>query len=289
MRISGATQLVGLIGWPVSHSGSPAMHAAAAEALNLDLAYVPLPVRSQDLGQAIRGLAALGFLGANVTIPYKQSALDYMDELDPASEVIGAINTIVVDRKGGSESASPLLRGYNTDWSGFLRDLDEQGWNPENKECLILGAGGAARAVAYGLLARWARVTVASRRKKQGESVAARLGASLGNEPPHSIELSSVSDYCSHTKPDLIVNATPLGMAPKFDHSAWPADTAYPEGALVYDLVYQPVETKLMRDARAAGCHVSNGLGMLVQQGALAFELWTGKRPDMEIMVAALE
>jgi shikimate dehydrogenase len=177
--ISGKTELVGLLGWPVSHSFSPAMHNGAAAALGLDLVYVPLPVQPEDLATAVAALPALHFLGVNVTIPHKETIIPYLDELDPAVRAIGAVNTVVVSQKSevgsrksevgsqksevrsrklevGSQQASlvvgrPSLVGHNTDWSGFLADLAQLGVAVDGRDCLILGAGGSARAVAYGL------------------------------------------------------------------------------------------------------------------------------------------
>jgi shikimate dehydrogenase len=283
--ISGATKLAGLIGWPVAHSFSPAMHNAAAVALGLDLLYLPMPVRPENLPAAVRGLAALGFLGVNVTVPHKETVIPLLSEVEPVVQVIGAANTI-----GFQPSASGSQRtaiGYNTDTAGFLADLVHIGIKVAGRECLILGAGGAARAVAYGLTSAGGKVHLFARRVEQARRLAADI-ASHFEEPGLNAysweELAEKSDI----REALIINTTPLGMAPDVDLSPWPEGLSFPPGALVYDLVYNPTETRLVGQARAAGCRAVNGLGMLLRQGALAFELWTGREPDIDVMRAAL-
>lgn len=289
LQITGSTKLIGLLGWPVSHSQSPAMHNAAAADLQLDLVYLPLPVKSEELSEAISGLVALGFAGANVTLPHKKAVLPLMDHLDQAAVIIGAVNTIVIRRSSDSDGSRAVVSGYNTDWSGFLLDLQTYGWKPGGASCLVLGAGGSARAVAYGLVKEQARVTVASRRIEQARDLVRDLEAGFGYGQMQACDLMGLDDVCRQIEPDLIVNATPVGMVPDVKQSPWPGDVAFPENAFVYDLVYRPAETRLMSEARAAGCHVANGLGMLVHQGVQAFELWTGKKPNSQVMAAALE
>lgn len=289
IQITGSTQLVGLLGWPVSHSHSPAMHNAAAVDLQLDLAYVPLPVKSEALSDAISGLVALGFAGANVTVPHKKAVVPLMDHLDHAAAIIGAVNTIVIRRSQDNGGSRAVVGGYNTDWSGFLLDLEAYGWEPGGKSCLVLGAGGSARAVAYGLVKARAKVTVASRRIEQARDLVRDLRAGSGSGQMQALDHKELDKFCQQHRPDLIVNATPVGMVPDVKLSPWPGEVAFPENAFVYDLVYRPAETRLMREARAAGCRVANGLGMLVQQGAQAFELWTDKKPKTQVMAAALE
>lgn len=285
MPISGNTRLLGLLGWPVEHSFSPAMHNAAAAALGLDLAYVPLPTRPGHLPAALQGLAALGFLGVNVTVPHKQAVLPLLDELTPAGQAIGAVNSIKIVR---DPAGVARLLGDNTDGAGFLADLAAQGVSPAGQECLVLGAGGAARAVAYALAQAGAQVHVLARRPEQ----AAALVADLARHCPG-------RGLAAHAWPDLaalsqrpalalVVNSTPLGMTPQPHASPWPDALPFPAGAVAYDLVYNPRQTRFMRQAQAAGSRAMNGLGMLVQQGALAFAWWTGSRPDVAVMRAAI-
>ncbi|MEW5986030.1 MAG: shikimate dehydrogenase [Chloroflexota bacterium] len=294
--VGGSTRLVGLIGWPVAHSLSPAMHNAAAAALGLDLLYVPLPVRPADLPAAARGLPALGFLGANVTIPHKQVIMPFLDEIEPAAQAIGAVNTIVVNEQLAMNNEQLTMKneqlamnkcqlhGHNTDWAGFLADLHELGVEVAGRECLVLGAGGSARAVVYALLAAGSHVHVLARRPEQAHDLAQSFAPFALT--PHS--LAELPNVVAVTRPALIVNTTPLGMTPHQDTSPWPADLLFPPSAFVYDLVYNPRETRFLQQAKAAGCRAANGLGMLVQQGALAFQLWTGQQPDTAVMRAAV-
>ncbi len=281
MTITGKTQLIGLIGCPVSHSRSPAMHNAAAAALGLDWAYVPLPVRPDDLATAVSALPTVGFRGVNVTVPHKQAVIPLLAELDEGAQALGAVNTILVGANG-------RLTGYNTDWTGFQADLAEQQVAVNGRHCLVLGAGGSARAAVYALAQMGGRVQVLARRAEQ----AARLIADLQPHLPDSLlgerPLTDLPHAAAQTEAPLIVNTTPLGMTPHIDQSVWPDALPMPAGSFVYDLVYNPARTKLMAQAEAAGCQASNGLGMLLHQGAQAFTLWTGQQPDLAVMAAAL-
>jgi shikimate dehydrogenase len=282
--IRGTTRVVGLLGWPVTHSLSPAMHNAAARALGLDLVYVPLPVAPEAVGAAVRGLAALGFLGANVTVPHKQAVLPHLDHLDEVAQALGAVNTIVVAGDG-----APALHGANTDAAGLLADLDEQGVTIDRRDCLVLGAGGAARAAAYGLAKHGGHVRVLARRPEQASQLVAALRSHVSAGALSAHDWPELPALAADLDQPLIVNATPVGMGQRPGVSPWPGRIPFPAGSFVYDMVYQPAETRLLRQARAAGCAGANGLGMLLHQGALAFELWTGLRPDIAAMRRALE
>jgi shikimate dehydrogenase len=288
MVISGKTQLVGLIGWPVAHSFSPVMHNAAIAALGLNWVYVPLPVRPSDVAPAVGGLAALGFRGVNVTVPHKQAVIPFLDEIDIAARAIRAVNTIVVERAAESEEESARLIGYNTDWAGFLADLQTRGVEIGRRDCLVLGAGGSARSLAYALLQAGGRVQVLARRAEQAQQVALDLAPHVDASRLSGRPLSELQAVVRECTAPLIVNTTPLGMTPDVDASPWPDNVAFPQNAFIYDLVYNPTETKFMRQAQAAGCRTTNGLGMLLYQGALALELWTGQKSDTAVMVAAL-
>jgi shikimate dehydrogenase len=280
--IDGNTQLFGLIGWPVVHSFSPAMHNAAAAALGLNLVYLPLPVAPEQLRDALHGLVALGFHGVNVTVPYKEAVLPYLDAVYPAARVIGAVNTVVI--------GDGPLTGFNTDWSGFLADLESHRLALYGRDCLVLGAGGAARAVVYGLLRRGARVTVLARRPEQAERLTAELGAAFPQAlPPPAGRLDSAAATAAHLDEPIIINTTPLGMAGVNEtHSPWPDDAPFPRGAFIYDLVYNPRQTRFMAQAQADGRRAANGLGMLVRQAVEAFEVMTGYRPDPAVMRRAI-
>ena len=271
--------LTGLIGWPVSHSRSPAMHNAAFAAAGIDGVYLRLPVRPAWVGEAVRGLPALGFRGANVTIPHKQAVIPFLDELSPAARAIGAVNTIVAHEDG-------RLLGDNTDAPGFLADLAEHGVGVEELRqggALVLGAGGSARAVAYALASAGVPVYVAARRPEQAQSLVAGLRPLFAGLPVACASLSALPDA------RLIVNCTPAGMTPHTDASPWPDGLAFRPGQIVYDLVYNPPDTRLMRQARGAGIPACNGLGMLLHQGALAWEQWTGRPAPIEAMRRALQ
>lgn len=281
------TLLTGLLGYPLGHSVSPAMHNAAFRALGLDGRYDPLPTPPERLAETVAGLAAAGYRGVNVTIPHKQAVMPLLDTLSDAAQAIGAVNTVVVERSSEPANSSsgaerPLLRGDNTDWIGFLHPLDALGFDPRGKAALLLGAGGSARAVVYALAQRGlAHLTIWARNPVRALELA-----------QHAQSLApSLSVHCSpftvDRPPDLIVNTTPLGMWPAVDASPWPADLPFPQGALVYDLVYRPERTLFLRQAEAAGCATVGGLEMLVVQGAASFERWTGLKPPLKVMMAA--
>jgi shikimate dehydrogenase len=282
MNINGRTQLIGLIGWPIAHSFSPAMHNAAAAALGLNWAYLPLSVPPAAVAAAVRGLPALGFRGVNVTVPHKQAVIPLLDEVAAGARAIGAVNTIVVDPEDGR------LSGTNTDWSGFLADLQGRGVAVAGRHCLVLGAGGSARAVAYALATAGAQVTVLARRPEQGQQLATDLQPFVPLHVLHTRPWSQLASLVATSQAPLIVNTTPLGMAPHVNTSPWPDNCPWPADAFLYDLVYNPIETQLMRQAQVAGCAAVNGLEMLVQQGAQAFALWTGQMPDVAVMRAAI-
>lgn len=280
--INGKTQLIGLIGWPVSHSFSPTMHNAAAQSLGLNWAYVPLPVAPEQLKTAVSGLSALGFRGVNVTVPHKQAVMPLLDEIEPGAKALGAVNTIVV-------AANGRLAGHNTDWSGFLADLQAHDIPVDNRDCLLLGAGGSARAVAYALAISGARVHILARRVAQAEQLIIDLRPYLPTAKFTSHPLQNLPNLTKSLPKPLVVNSTPLGMTPNEASSPWPNDLPFPQDATVYDLVYNPPRTQLIQQAEMAGCRAVNGLGMLVQQGAKAFALWTGQQPDTAVMARAIE
>lgn len=291
MEVDGRTRLVGIIGWPVEHSLSPRMHNAAFRALGLNFAYVPLPVAPNRVKDAIRGLAALGFAGANVTVPHKSAILPYLDELSPVARAIGAVNTLVVRPDGTT------IVGDNTDAYGFMTDLAEAGWpggSLAGCRALVIGAGGAARAVTYGLLDGGAEVAVANRSFDKALELCKTLsGALASGDPPASARLSAhlFPEELATLAPgaDLIVNATRLGLHASDDSLPWDPDLPFYPGQLVYDLVpLSAGHTPFLALAASRGARVLGGLGMLVHQGARAFELWTGVGAPVEVMKEAL-
>lgn len=281
--IDGNTRLIGLIGYPVAHSYSPAMHNAAAAALGLNVAYVPLPVSPERLPDALRGLVALGFRGVNVTVPHKEAVMSHLDAVFPAARVIGAVNTIVI--------GDGRLTGFNTDWSGFLADLESYRLALYGRDCLVLGAGGSARAVVYALLRRGGRVSVLARRPDQARRLAEELKPAFPSAADIAVgRLDDAPRVAAQLDEPVIVNATPLGMSgERSELSPWLDGAPFPPGAFIYDLVYNPAETRFMAQARAAGRRAANGLGMLVGQAAEAFEVLTGRRPDPAVMRGVVE
>jgi shikimate dehydrogenase len=263
--ITGTTRVVGIIGDPVGHSRSPAMHNAAFDALGLDWAYVAFPVARGDGAAAVRAVTTLGLAGLNVTMPHKADAAAACDDLAPEAAALRAVNTVV--------NADGALVGHSTDGDGFLHALDDEGIEVAGHRVLVVGAGGAARAITHALGRVGAHVTVAARRPD-----AARSAAALAPD------VDAVGlDGIAVERFDLVVNATPLGM----EGEAPPFDTAkLHTGQFVYDTVY-PAETPLLREARARGLRAAGGLGMLVHQGALSFSLWTGVEPPLDVMRAA--
>ncbi|MFH1085457.1 MAG: shikimate dehydrogenase [Chloroflexota bacterium] len=272
--VLGHTRVVGVIGWPVEHSVSPPMHNAALRALGLEWCYLPFPVRPEGLAEALRGARALGVRGLNVTVPHKQASLALMDALTPAARAIGAVNTVSFE--------DDRALGHNTDAEGFLSALAAVGCDPRGCDALVLGAGGAARAVVYALAGAGARLTLLNRTPERAAALAAELAPGAAVAP---LDAASLRRYSPGAA--LVVNTTPLGMWPHAEGTPWPAEVAFPGGALCYDLVYNPRETRLMRLARTAGAAASDGLGMLVHQGAAALRLWTGLAPPVAAMFAA--
>ena len=288
--IDGTTQLVGLIGWPVAHSRSPAMHNAAFAALGLNGRYVPLPAPPGQVGDAVRGLVALGFRGANVTVPHKESVLSHVDALTPAAQMVGAVNTLVIDRPGVSRNAMPTyVTGHNTDVPGFLAALEDANVDPAGKRAVVVGAGGAARAVVAALLTAEAQtVTVLNRTPDRADSLIADLGAHARHTTLRAAPLTRETLVEAARAGGLLINATTVGMTPHDDASIWPDDAPLPATLVVADLVYAPQQTRLLRQTRAAGAQAVGGLGMLVHQGALAFDLWTEHRYDLAEIIAAM-
>jgi shikimate dehydrogenase len=269
-RIGGATRVAALLGWPVAHSLSPVVHNAAFEALAMDWTYVALPVQPGDVPAAVAGIHALGLAGANVTMPHKEAVADAMDELTEDADRLHAVNTI--------EIGADRLVGHNTDAPGFARFLErDAGFDPAGKTALVFGAGGAARACALAVArAGLTRIVVALREPAR----AAPLAAALDGLPTE-VEAIAFDDAADATA-DLVVNATPLGA----HGEALALPKLGPDGLFV-DLLYRPAVTPAQQAARAAGAQALGGLGLLLHQAALSFELWTGRPAPLEVMSAA--
>lgn len=283
--IDGRTKLLGVMGRPISHSLSPKMHNAAFEAEAArenrasEYVYVPLDVRPEEVGDAVRGLRALGFAGANVTMPHKSAALELMDEVDDASRVAGATNTIVVE--------PDRLRGLNTDGGGFVEACAEAGVGFESRRTLLLGAGGAAAAVAVAVLAEGAAsVEIVNRTPSRAEQLRERLSAVLGGERVGVRPLEELEDAAAEA--EVAINTTYLGMK-EGDALPLPEKTLRPD-LDVCDAVYRAGEqTALVRAAKEAGARAVSGGRMLLYQGVAAQRAWTGREPDVQAMSRALE
>ena len=262
-RASASTAIYGVAGAPICHSLSPVMHNAGFAEAGLDAMYVPFEATSA--GDLMELVQALGVKGLSVTAPFKESILDHVVDVDPVGRRTGAINTLRADVDG--------WRGLNTDVSGFLAPLEAQG-GVGGLRCCVLGAGGSARSVAVGLAGGGGAVTVCARRRERAAEVAALAGGAVGCLPPPPGSW------------DLLVNTTPLGTAPHVDDTPVPAE-ALAGGSLVYDLVYNPTRTRLLRDAAAAGCRTIGGLDMLAAQAVRQFEWWCGARPSTGLFLQA--
>jgi shikimate dehydrogenase len=285
--IDGETTLVGVMGWPIGHSLSPVMHNAAFEALGMNWRYVPLPVRPGEVGAAVEGLKALGFRGCNVTVPHKEAVIPHLDHIPPRVTAFGAVNTLILER---AEDGRCTIAGENTDVQGFVHALRQGGFDPQGRRVLIAGAGGAARGVIYGLLGAGAEaVTVLNRTPGRAEALVADLSAQAGDTALRCGALTEEALVRQASEVDLRVQATTLGMWPHVEASIWPGDRPLPGHLAVCDLVYRPIETQLLRQARAAGAMAIDGLGMLIGQGALSFEMWTGVWPPEDVMRAVCE
>ena len=264
---------IGLIGYPVSHSASPRMQGAAFAAVGLDWTYELWNTPLEELParmQAIRDDPDLG--GANVTIPHKQNVMPYVDEISAQARAIGAINTIFKTTSSGGIH----LHGDNTDWIGFLNDLRHYGVEPaQYASALVLGAGGSARAIVYALASTGLSVRVINRDAGRAEHLVAALQPAFPAQHLRSFALTPNGLLAASRGAGLIINCTSAGMSPNSDTTPWLEGVPFPQGATVYDLVYKPPITRLMQQAQVAGLRVFNGIGMLAEQGAMAFEHWT--------------
>lgn len=272
------TRMIAILGHPVRHSFSPIIHNTALRHQGLNFVYLAADVLANSLPQALKGLSALGFAGANVTIPHKEAVLPYMDNLTSGAKAVGAVNTIVC--KGD------MLYGDNTDIEGFLSPL--RGMEIKGEPMVLLGAGGAARAAAYGLLKhhRPRPLTVVARRVDQAEKLVNDLARFRGDGELNVTDFASASPYIRSSQ--LIVNSTPVGMHPNTTETPWEQREDFSSGQLVYDLVYRPNRTRLLENAESRGATVIGGLNMLVEQAAAAYRQWTDRDLPIEAVYSTL-
>ncbi len=278
MQIDGSTTITGVYGHPIAHTASPAMHNAAFAALEMNWAYLAFDVDPANLHRALLGAREMGFRGVNLTVPHKVLALDVVDEIDPEARQLGAVNTVLFD--GGK------LRGYNTDGYGIAKAIKEE-FNFEfaDKRILVLGAGGAGRAIAVkAALDGAARIYIANRSAGRTESIMKEVQAA-GSECV-SLDLTADGLKPIGKELDLLINATSVGLKPG-ELLAVPR-SLFSSGLFVYDTIYRPAETELLSTSAAAGARTANGLSMLLHQGAKAFEIWTGAKAPLTVMRRAL-
>lgn len=281
MGIDGKTKKVGLIGHPVGHSFSPLMHNAAFEFLKMNYVYVAFDVNPEFVEDSVHGLSALGFRGVNVTVPHKEAVMPFMDILSEEARTIGAVNTI--------NFAGGRFEGHNTDSYGFSAAVEKAfSVNLSGKNIFVIGAGGGARAVVTRCAVEGAaKIVVADLLPGKAGSLAAHVQDNIDGASVESVSIGNGKMKKALSMSDIIVNATPLGMK---NDDCIPVDPMLLEkGQKVFDLVYNPRETKLMREAGERGCKVSNGLTMLLYQGMKSFEIWTGIVPPEDVMKNELE
>ncbi len=280
MIISTKTKLIGLLGYPLGHSLSPLMHSAAFESLGLDKIYIPIEVSPENLETVVKGMAKMNFEGFNVTIPHKIEIMKYLDEVDEYAKCIGAVNTVAVNE--GS------LKGYNTDGMGFLKSFEEStGTKIDGKNVFILGSGGASRAISMTLAMNNAnKIYICNRTYEKAvsltEDITKQSGANCLAVKHEYEEMKEAITDCH-----VLINTTSVGMSPYIDSSPLDRELLCPS-LTVCDAVYNPRKTKLLKEAEEIGCKTVEGLKMLVYQGALAFEIWTGIKPPAELMFKAI-
>jgi shikimate dehydrogenase len=279
MVITGKTKITGILGWPVEHSLSPLMQNAAFKKLNLDYVYIPFAVRPDELKNAVENIRALGMIGVNVTIPHKEKVMDHLDEVSKDAELIGAVNTIY--NKDG------LLKGYNTDGDGFISSLTINGKvKLADKKILLIGAGGAGKAIAVKLAQKnIKRIVITDQLIKKARKLNQHIVTNISNKCSYVVDFNTKKIAEEIAEADILINATPVGMhanSPSLiDHKLLRKDL------FVYDVVYNR-RTELLQAAQKIGAKHLNGLGMLVYQGALSFGIWTGKKAPVETMRKAI-
>jgi len=276
MDISGRTKVCAIIGYPVDHSLSPTIHNASFRHLGLDYVYVAFNVQPEELEGAILGVKSLGIYGLNVTMPHKISVIQYLDKLDDDARRVGSVNTIL--------NLNGKLIGYTTDGIGALNALKYSGVDPSGKKIVILGAGGASRSISF-TLAKWAyEIVILNRTLERAISLVNDIKRALGAET--NIRASQFNDENLRAEienADILINATSIGMKPK--ETETPVKREFLRRDLVvFDIVYDPPETRLLREAKAIGAKTIDGLSMLIHQGAASFEIWTGLKAPIEVM-----
>jgi shikimate dehydrogenase len=278
MHIDGSTRIVGVFGAPITHTASPAMHNAAFEALEMNWVYLAFHVEPRNLRSALRGAREMGLVGINLTVPHKILALDCVDEIDPEARKVGAVNTILIDKD--------RTRGFNTDGYGFLKAVKEDfNLSIKGKRVLVLGAGGAGRAIAVKCASDGAaKVMVANRTAARIAPIAREIAGTRSEFQSLALSADAIGKVIQEA--DLVVNATSVGLAEGDSLGLGPK--LFAPRQHVYDTIYRPAETELLRAAEGAGAKVANGLSMLLHQGAKSFEIWTKRKAPLAVMRRAL-
>lgn len=280
-QIDGTTAVAGVMAWPVEHSLSPPMHNAAFAAGGRNWVYVPLRVHPEHVEEAVEGIRALGFVGANVTIPHKNTVVDYLDDLSDDARALQAVNTIHL--------TEDRLVGHNTDGAGFVRSLAEIGWSAEGKDVTVIGGGGAAAAVALALAREEPnRMAVLNRTPEKADTVANIVRGELPDLLVVTGNLTGGFSQDIIRESEIFVDSTSVGMYPDVDVDPVVPVELLDETMLICDLTYNPRETVLLKAAREIGAPILDGTGMLVHQGAIAYEIWTGTEAPVEVMREAL-
>lgn len=267
VKVDGKTKVCGLIGNPVEHTLSPAIHHALAAAVGVNLTYVPFPVEKERLGDAVKGAYALNLLGVNVTVPYKKDVLPYLCDIEPLAKAVESVNTLVRTPEG--------YKGYNTDMSGLYRAMQDDGVALQGQEIIVLGAGGVGRAVTYLCAQKGAaKVYLLNRSLPKAQQVAEEVNGKSGSSCVTALGLADWKKLDGNHY--LAIQATSVGLHPDCDRAVIEDTEFYRKIHTGYDLIYRPAETKFMRLTKESGGRAFNGLKMLVYQGAEAFELWNG-------------
>lgn len=278
MNINGKTKLTGIIGAPIEHTLSPAMHNAAFVKLGLNWVYVPFLIQPENLAKSIMCLKALGIVGLNITIPHKEAAMEFLDEFDEDARKIGAVNT-VLNTKG-------KLIGYNTDCYGFTTHLEKDGgFDPRDKKAVLLGAGGAAKALAVGLAKKGVKkITIFDVMKARAQILSEKIRREFDCTANYFDAVETTSLFWGIKEADILLNASPVGMKPH-DKLHVPV-RSFHEGLFVYDVIYK--DTPLIKAAKKKRLKCLNGSGMLLYQAVKAFEIWTGKKAPVDVMKKAM-
>lgn len=277
------TKIVGVMGHPIKHSFSPLMHNIAFEISGLNFIYLPFDIPSNSLKDAMKGMVALGIKGFNVTIPLKEKILPLLKDVSEEANIIGAVNTVVND--------DGILRGYNTDVAGVVESLNPFKDEIAGAKISVIGTGGGARSVIYALIRTFkvGQVNIINRTEQTAESLKEYFSVKMihNDFKAHALVPPDLVETFRNSK--LIINTTPMGMFPEIDDSATTIKDSFMKGQIVFDVVYNPVKTKLLRLAESQGATIITGLKMFVEQGAKAYELWTGEQMEKEKVYRAIE